>query len=246
MRDLHTEDGKTILIASHGLGEVSALTSRLVLLKDGRVLREGKTEEVLAAYWRECEVERSRVGHRAPPMDQVNPYGVDSGDVKIERVRFLDRDETERNGFATAEPLTIEIWFNARRPVDNPLFRVQIFRNDGVWVHGMNSYRHDCNVGTIEGRGCMRLEYEVVNLLEGDYFVSVGVWPNEYTSFITDVAYDLHERAYVFRVHSERVQGAGIVTQPAFWRFYPPGEETTLELERAAAASDGVEGGAAE
>jgi ABC-type polysaccharide/polyol phosphate transport system ATPase subunit len=246
MRELHADEGKTILIASHGLGEVSALTSRLVLLKEGRILREGRTEEVLAAYWRECEVERSRVGHRVSPMKPVNPYGEDSGDVKIERVRFLDRDEQERGGFATAEPLTVEIWFNARHPVDNPLFRVQIFRNDGVWVHGMNSYRHDCNLGRIEGRGCMRLEYEVVNLLEGDYFVSVGVWPDEYTSFISDVAYDLHERAYVFRVHSERVQGAGIVTQPAFWRFYPPGEEQTLELERAANASGEAGDGAGE
>lgn len=230
MRMLHVEQGKTILIASHGLTEISALTNRLVLLKEGRVLKEGRTEEVLGAYWRECEAERARVGHRVPMLRPVNPYGADLGHVKIVRVRFLDGEEQQRQEYGTGEPLCIEIWFDAKHSVDNPLFRVQFFRNDGVWVHGMNSFRHGCDLGQVEGKGCMQLRYETINLLEGDYFVSVGVWPDEYTSFLTDVAYDFHEKAYVLRVRSERYQGAGIVTQPATWRFYPPGAPETDSL----------------
>ena len=126
----------------------------------------------------------------------------------------------------------MEIWFNARVPVKNPLFRVQIFRNDGVWVHGMNSYRHDCDMGLLEGRGCVCLTYDSVNLLHGDYSVSVGVWPDEYTSFMTDVAYDAHEKAYLFRVVSERYHGAGIVMQPATWRLLPPGLDKTVALDQ--------------
>ena len=102
-------------------------------------------------------------------------------------------------------------------------------------LHGMNSYRHSCDMGVIEGRGCIRLEYTSVHLLHGDYAVSVGVWPDEYTSFMTDVAYDAHEKAYLFRVESERNHGAGIVMQPATWRLLPPGEQETLDLERALA-----------
>lgn len=237
LRELHAHQHKTILLASHGLGEISALTTRLMLLKEGRALRVGRTEEVLAAYWRECEAERARVGHRVPPLEPVNPYGDDLGHVKIELVRFLDKEGQERQEFCTGEGFAIEIWFHAKRPVDNPLFRVQIFRNDGVWVHGMNSYRHGCQLGRVEGRGCMQLEYGKINLLEADYFVSIGVWPDEYTSFISDVAYDYHEKAYVFRVRSERYQGAGIVTQPASWRFYPPGEGPTVELEQSLRAA---------
>ena len=232
MRELHIAEKKTILIASHGLGEVGALADRLVLLKDGEVLSAGKTEEVLGAYWRECEQERVRVGHRVPPFDPVNPFGDDLGQVKIESVQFMDAEGRARQEFNTSEPLTVQIWFTAQHAVDNPLFRVQIFRNDGIWVHGMNSYRHDCDIGRVEGHGCMQLHYEHLNLLEGDYFVSVGVWPDEYTSFITDVAYDLHEKAYVFRVHSQRHEGAGLVAQQAQWRFFPPGQEETLALER--------------
>jgi len=232
MRELHQNDGKTILVSSHGLGEIGALAGRLLLLKDGRVLREGKTEDVLAAYWRECERERVRIGRRVAPDGQPNPYGDDLGHVKILAVRFLDPHGNTREEFRTEEPLTVEILFDALRPVDNPLFRVQIFRNDGIWVHGMNSYRHDCDLGRVEGRGCMQLHYARLNLLEGDYFVSVGVWPDEYTSFITNIAFDYHEKGYVFRVRSERHHGAGLVTQPATWRFFPPGLPETEALLR--------------
>jgi len=223
MRELNESLGKTIIIASHGLGEIAALTHRLVLLDKGEIIEQGPTEKVLTAYWQACERERNKVGHRVKPLKPVNPYGDDMGDVKIETVRFLDDEGFEQITFQTGQPMVVEIWFNAFKPVNNPLFRIQIFRNDGTWVHGMNTYRHDCDLGYLQGRGCIRMRYEMVNLLEADYYVSVGVWPDEYTSFISDVAYDVREMAFVFNVTSIRAHGAGIVQQPGGWEFWPPG-----------------------
>ena len=223
MRELNETLGKTIIIASHGLGEIAALTHRLVLLDKGRILEQGPTEKVLTAYWQACERERNKVGHRVTPLKPVNPYGDDMGDIKIETVRFLDAEGFEQITFPTCGPMVVEIWFNAFKKVVNPLFRIQIFRNDGTWVHGINTYRHDCDLGEFIGRGCIRMHYGQVNLLEADYYVSVGVWPDEYTSFISDVAYDVREMAFVFNVTSERSHGAGIVQQPGEWQFWPPG-----------------------
>ena len=228
MRELNEVQNKTIIIASHGLGEIAALTHRLVLLEKGRILEEGPTEKVLTAYWQACERERNKVGHRVTPLKPVNPYGDDMGDVKIETVRFLDGEGFEQVTFQTCGPMTVEIWFNAFKKVKNPLFRIQIFRNDGTWVHGINTYRHDCDLGEFQGRGCIRMHYGQVNLLEADYYVSVGVWPDEYTSFISDVAYDVREMAFVFNVTSDRSHGAGIVQQPGEWQFLPPGSPPLL------------------
>ena len=229
LRDLHINGGKTIIIASHGLGEIANLTDKLLLLDKGQMFQYGQTEDVLEAYWQECERQRTQLGERITPLKEINPYGDDLGDAKIELVRFLDGDDEERDEYATGESVSIEIWFNAVRPITDPLFRVQIFRNDGTWVHGMNSARHDCHVGKIRGRGCMRLHYEQINLLEGDYYVSVGLWPDEYTSFITDVAYDMHEMSYVLKVRSQRHHGAGVVLLPARWSFLPPGWPQTRQ-----------------
>ena len=229
LRDLHLNGGKTIIIASHGLGEIANLTDKLMLLNKGQMTQYGKTEEVLESYWQECERQRTQVSKRVTPLRAVNPYGDDLGDAKIELVRFLDGDGQERDKYDTGESVCIEIWFNIVRPITDPLFRVQIFRNDGTWVHGMNSARHDCKVGRVRGRGCMRLFYDQINLLEGDYYVSVGLWPDEYTSFITDVAYDVHEMSYVLKVRSLRHHGAGVVLLPSRWSFLPPGWPLTRQ-----------------
>ena len=229
LRYLHRKQHKTIIIASHGLGEIASLADRLVLLEQGQIFKQGETEEVLKAYWEECERQRNQVGHRVSLLKPIKAYGDDRGDVKILKVRFLNHHKEETEEFRTGDPLLIEIWFDAVCPVENPLFRVQIFRNDGIWVHGMNSARHDCRIGTVKGRGCMRLNYKKINLLEADYYVSVGIWPDEYTSFITDVAFDAHEKAYVIKVRSERSQGAGIVTQAARWKYSAPGAPQTQE-----------------
>jgi len=225
MRDLHINKKKSIIIASHGLGEIASLTDRLILLNQGKIVRQGKTEDVLEAYWQDLEKNRNKVGQRVMP--EVNPYGDDLGDVKIEDVRLLDHKEEEPKIFNTGEPLVIEIWFNANRPVENPMFRVQIFRNDGVWVHGMNSARHGCMVGPVYGRGCMRLKFDKLNLLEAEYYVSVGIWPDEYTSFITNVAYDAREMAYILRVKSARQHGAGVVFHQSKWTFMHPEQPET-------------------
>jgi len=96
---------------------------------------------------------------------------------------------------------------------------VQFFRNDGFWVHGLNTYRQGLDLGEIEGEGEIELRYERLNLLEADYFVNVGIWPDEYKSFVTDVAYDLHEMAYKISVKSRREDGGGIVFNPGRWEL---------------------------
>jgi hypothetical protein len=115
--------------------------------------------------------------------------------------------------------MVIRIGYHAQQKVANPLFRVQFFRNDGLWVHGANTYRQDLDLGTLEGTGEIELAYEKLNLLDADYFVSIGIWPDEYRSFITDVAYDLHDLAYVIHVTSDRIHGGGIVFNPFTWKL---------------------------
>ena len=47
----------------------------------------------------------------------------------------------------------------------------------------------------------------------------MGIWPDEYRSLMTNIAYDCHQWAYVIHVKSKRPDGAGIVSNPFRWRF---------------------------
>jgi len=113
--------------------------------------------------------------------------------------------------------LVIELEYEARQPVDDALFRVQFFRNDGLFVHGQNTARAGLDTGTLDGRGRVRLHYRDFGLLGGDYYLSVGIWPDEYRSYTTGEAYDHRPSATIIRVGVPRAMGGGVAGFPCTW-----------------------------
>ena len=223
------ETGKTILLSSHNLADVAAFCDRLLLLEEGRITMDGPVEKVLKQYWGNCEREQSRIHRKQDLLKPHNVYGKDMGDIKITRVRFLNADGKETDTFGTEQEMAIRIYYHAHKEVNNPLFRVQFFRNDGLWVHGANTQRQNVNLATVKGFGGIELLYARLNLLEGDYYVSIGIWPDEYKSMISDVAYDLHEMSYIIHVKSNREDGGGIVYNPFKWNLTPNGGKNEVK-----------------
>jgi ABC-type polysaccharide/polyol phosphate transport system ATPase subunit len=212
-------EGKTIVVASHSLADISAICNRVILLNKGSVQHDGPTEQVLKDYWEACEREQNRIPRHLHPFNPENIYGSDTKDIRIETVRFLDKNGIEQTTFQTGDAMSVTIRFKCNAPVHKPLFRVQFFRNDGLWVHGVNTDRTDFDTGLINEDGEIILAYKRINLLEGDYYVTVGIWPDEYRSLMTNIAYDCHQWAYVIHMKSRRPDGAGIVANPFSWRF---------------------------
>ncbi len=213
------KNGKTIILATHSLGDVAALCDRVVVLHHGHIAHDGETETVLQSYLEACEREQNKLPRHLHPFSHENVYGKDTGQIKISEVKFLDRNGNETKSFWTGDKLSIVIRFQSLSPVKNPLFRVQFYRNEGLWVHGANTARLGFETGTLIGSGEIVLEYKRLNLLEGDYYVSIGIWPDEHRSLMTDIAYDCHQWAYILRVKSKRPDGGGIVFNPFVWRL---------------------------
>ena len=213
------KNGKTIILATHSLGNVAALCERVVILHYGHIAHDGGTETVLQSYLETCEQEQNKLPRHLHPFSPENVYGKDTGQIKLSEVKFLDQNGNEAKSFWTGDKLSIVIRFQSLSPVKNPLFRVQFYRNEGLWVHGANTARLGFETGTLIGSGEIVLEYKRLNLLEGDYYVSIGIWPDEHRSLMMDIAYDCHQWAYILRVKSKRPDGGGIVSNPFVWRL---------------------------
>ena len=209
--------GKTIFLATHSLADVGGICDRVLLLDNGRITQDGPTEDVLRRYLQDCERDENCVDKDAVPFKPEGIHGSKVGRIRISQVRFFNKDQQEADTFETGEEMSISIVYAVQEPVRNPLFRVQFFKNDGLWVHGANTYRQGLHLGTLEKGGEIRLCFQSLNLLEADFFVSVGIWPDEYKSFVANVPYDLHELAYVIHVKSSREMGAGIAFSPYRW-----------------------------
>jgi ABC-type polysaccharide/polyol phosphate transport system ATPase subunit len=222
--------GKTIILATHNLGDTAAICKRVILLNHGSIQHDGETENVLQSYWDACEREQNRIPRHLHPFNPENIYGSDSGEIRIRNVEFVDRHGKEQKIFWTGDPMSVVIRFECRKPVKDPLFRVQFYRNEGLWVHGANTARVGFKTGVLRGEGEVVLEYERLNFLEGDYYVNVGIWPDEYRSLMTDIAYDCHQWAYAIRVKSNRHDGGGIVSNPFTWRLNDCGTHVSPEV----------------
>ena len=50
MQDVSRQQGRTVLFVSHNMQAVSTLTTRCLLLRNGRMIQEGSPQQVIAAY----------------------------------------------------------------------------------------------------------------------------------------------------------------------------------------------------
>jgi hypothetical protein len=107
----------------------------------------------------------------------------------------------------------VRIKFVAHQPIVNPVFRVQIYREDGVFCHGTNTERHGINLGQIDGVGIIVLRYASLGLLVGDYSVRVSVLLSQSDEM------PLHELVVSEGIHieSKMKDGGGIFAMPTEW-----------------------------
>ena len=95
-----------------------------------------------------------------------------------------------------------------------------------------NTVRAGVKTGTLHGRGRVHLHYPHFGLLGGDYYLSAGIWPDEYLSYTTGESYDHRASATILRVGAQRSLGGGVAGFPCEWTLSPEeaGEGTTVPL----------------
>ncbi len=211
------ESGKTVIITSHALSDVSAFCNRLMLLSAGQVMLIDETEKVIQAYVEDCECRFTKI--EAPIVeDRVLSTCIERvGSLTLEEVKFYNGRGRETLSLTTGESLRISMRFFVSEPVTNPCIRVQFFCNDGLLATGSNTFRHDMDLGTMQGSYEVHFDIGRVPLLEGDYYVNVGLWPDEWKSYTAKTPYDVHEYRHVLKIRSNREHGGGLVWTDGKW-----------------------------
>lgn len=69
MDEVSQQNGRTVLFVSHDLASINHLCATSILLKEGKVIRQGKTKEVIDAY---LGIRGSHNGYRATHHEKMN------------------------------------------------------------------------------------------------------------------------------------------------------------------------------
>jgi len=142
---------------------------------------------------------------------------LEAPDVKITGVTFLDGTGEPSQVFYTDQPLTIRLHFNAKARVEDPVFGLALYTENGTHINGPNTRFSGLDIPAIDGTGYADYHIERLPLMSGRYFVTVAVTGREFTNIL-----DHQHRASSFVVQPtpQVAERAGLVLIPAEWSFH--------------------------
>ncbi len=145
-----------------------------------------------------------------------------TGEVRVVRVQLTDTQGVELRRFQSGAGLVVAVTFRTTEIVDNPIFGVALFRNDGVYVFGPNTGFDGVLKGRWHGVYTVFIHYPELPLLAGTYRVSVAVYDSEH---VRPMAW--HNQLYEFEIVQE-VEDHGLVQLTHRWGLIVHHDETGL------------------
>jgi len=197
------DEGKTILFVSHALDLVEEICSRVVLLAEGKIKKQGKPREVLKNY-------RKIVRNKD---EQLKPRESGTKDAVIESVEFLGKEGEKKTRFLTADTLVARIHYHAPTRIESPVFGFSIHGQDGKNFFGSNTQLASYPLEYIEGNGSIKLIIDRLSLFKGNFFFNFSLH-----SFDHKIQYHRLDFFYQIEVENPR-QEDGFLKMPHRWDF---------------------------
>lgn len=207
--------GKTLIFVSHDLGSVEKLCDEVVWIEDGVLKAQGLPRMVIdrytdyvASFEEDRAFENHQRAQEEAKKDNLNRWG--TREVEITGVKLTDGSNRERYLFEYGEPIEIILSYKAKKRIEDPVFGIGIFKDDGVCVYGTNTVIDGLSIEAIEGEGNAIFSIEKGNLIEGSYLLDVAVHKRD------GHPYDYQSRLYSFIIRS-KVKDIGIYRPEHSW-----------------------------
>ena len=178
MREL-LKGGTTIILVSHNLSLVQSLCKRIILLDKGKLQRESTPENVIP-YYKEI-VFKSSEREIKSNLDK-SEYKVKLNEdraIVIEQSFLCDEEYVKKESFNSGDTISLELVYNARKKIENPIFTLEIIRSDGVSCCMANSKNDYLSIGSLSGQGKIRVKLPELNLNPGIYFTKFIIWDKD-------------------------------------------------------------------
>ncbi|MBU1669826.1 MAG: ABC transporter ATP-binding protein [Actinobacteria bacterium] len=187
--------GKTIVFVTHNVDITKEICTKVIMLDQGEVVKEGSPKEVVNYY------------HMA--METEEP-GTEFGNRKIvvKGVALLDQDDKAVMDFYTGQTMKVRVLYECSEPVDDPVFGFSIDDYRGFTAYGTNTKLKGMNLGTLSGEGVVEFEMNSLPMLDGRYLVSVAIHSRD-----EKTVYHWLDKRFPFDMHSD-IDDAGLLYIP--------------------------------
>jgi ABC-type polysaccharide/polyol phosphate transport system ATPase subunit len=161
-------DGRTIVIVSHGLGQVAQICDSVAWIEKGELKEVGDAQSVVSNY--------NALSHEALPT-LPNEIGQrwGSGEVSISAVELSGKSGSVQNQFHNGDSVSIAIKYVSQISLDNASVSVRLNHLHGTVLWGTSTESKSVPVPIRIGDGQIRLTIDHLPLLDGTYDLSVVI-----------------------------------------------------------------------
>lgn len=194
--------GKTLLIVSHDMDTIRAISDRVMVLDSGQLLELGVANDTVDKYIRKGL-------NRASGELLSQEYG--NRLVQINEVRILAGTGQMHNRFQYLGKMIIEMDVESNEEVLDPVFGFSFSDHIGNICFGTNTQIQQFHIKSLKGKLTIQVVIDPLPLFRGKYYLSIS-------SHSSDHQIDYHRKDYLnhFWVDSEKPED-GYIHIPTEW-----------------------------
>lgn len=232
--------GTTIVIVSHSLGQIEQICEKSYWIENGLVREEGRPVDVHAKYIRFMSERSGTLSSNEEPVpeaDSVEAEAAESGetddipaqseskeskadekrwgskDIIFESIELLDEHGDAKDKLESGKPFRIEMRYRVNNPVEEAVFGIGIFRNDGMRCYGTNTDIDRFELNLEQREGVLSFNVSDNNLLPGEYMLDVAAHRPD------GFPYDYCKEYIKFSVYSVK-QDVGVMRMSHEWHVW--------------------------
>ena len=206
------KSGRTIVVVSHGLGQLEGLCDEIAWLEHGEMMQHGNAVDTIAAYLRkvnEDEAARNPMVTATRDGDLSNRAGDQT--IRVTMAEVVGADGSVLTHAETGTTFAIRLEFTADERVLGPNIRLAFQHDSGALVTMMSNHQQGVDFDWVEGSYEVSMAMPGNPLLPGRYRVHVDVFDHTGSRLL-----DNWNDAVEFAVRSPAGEmGQGFVRLPA-------------------------------
>jgi ABC-2 type transport system ATP-binding protein/lipopolysaccharide transport system ATP-binding protein len=205
--------GRTIVVVSHGLGQLEGLCDEIAWLEHGVMLEHGSAVDTIASYLRRVNADEAARNPMVEAVRDDDDGGPRAGDqtIRLRSAKIVTVDGEPLNHTETGTTFTVRIDFTATQPVLGPNVRIALQHESGPLVTMVSNHKLGVDFDTVEGDRTVDIALTDNPLLPGRYRVHIDVF-----DFSGSRLLDNWNDAVEFAVRSKSGEiGQGFVQLPA-------------------------------
>lgn len=200
-------EGRTIVVVSHGLGQLEGLCDEVAWLEHGTVQEIGPATEVIGSYLQRVNAAEAKANAQIAATRDDTTMRAGTGVIRSSAARLIDANHAAINHAETGTTFGIEVDLRCYEQVLGPNVRLAFQHETGPLVTMMSNHRIGFDLRSLDGHVTVTALLTDNPLLPGRYRVHIDIFDHTGSVLI-----DNWDDALEFVVRSSRGEiGQGFI-----------------------------------